>query len=307
MPQVAQAPAAVRRPAQTRQVSGFRQFQILCKRQLDTIWGDKKTAALLLAVAPFLGMLDFLIWKRDMFDPRAGSANQAVMMFFITAIITILVGTITSVREIVKEDAVYRRERMVGLRVLPFVASKAAVGFLFAFYSALMLFVFMLAAVDFSHLTAIQTLAILVPMVLGTFAGVMWGLLVSAFAPTEDRAMLLIIVVLVPQFVFSGGIIPMKQIGPIGTILGWLTSARWELGAIVTSAKVDGGGLGAGLQDVSPPGLEGLSNESLASSLQNQYGEIFHVNVGFYWLMALALSLVLFLIVLFAQRRKDTL
>lgn len=311
-----QAPAPLPAPARpagkVRQVSGFQQFLILCRRQLDTIWGDKRTAALLLAIAPFLGVLDFLIWKRNMFDPQTGSATQVVMMFFITAIITILIGTITSVREIVKEDAVYKRERMVGLRVLPFVASKAAVGFLFAFYSALMLFVFMMAAVDFSHLSAIQALALLVPMVLGTFAGVMLGLLVSALAPTEDRAMLLVIVVLVPQFVFSGGVIPIKDIGPIGTVLGWLTSARWELGAIVTSAKVEGGsGMGAALKEISLPGMQGLptvgQQQGLVSSLQNQYGQIFHVNVGFYWLMALVFAFLLFLVVLYVQKRKDTL
>jgi ABC transport system ATP-binding/permease protein len=149
-------------------------------------------------------------------------------------------------------------------------------------------------------------------MVLGTFAGVMWGLLVSAVAPTEDRAMLLVIVVLVPQFVFSGGIIPIKDIGPIGVVLGWLTSARWELGAVVTSAKVQGGSaMGAGLEDISLPGMQGLptvgDQQGLVSSLQNQYGQIFHVNVGFYWLMALVLAFLLFLIVLYVQKRKDTL
>ena len=135
-------------------------------------------------------------------------------MLFMTSIITILVGTITSVREIVKEDAVYRRERMVGLRVMPYVGSKVAIGLIFAVYSALVLFLFMIAAVDFSHLSFASTMQLLVPFVLGTFAGVMWGLLVSAVAPSEDRAMLLVILVLVPQFVFSGGMIPV--VGPRG-------------------------------------------------------------------------------------------
>ncbi len=309
------AAALPRGPAPSRRgVSALQQFLVLSRRQLDTIWSDKKTALLLLALAPLLGVLDFLIWRRDMFDPRTGSATQAVMMFFITAIITILIGTITSVREIVKEDAIYRRERMVGLQVLPFVGSKAAVGFLFAVYSSVMLFVFMIAAVDFSHLTAAQTLSLLVPLILGTFAGVMWGLLVSALAPTEDRAMLLVIAVLIPQFVFSGGVIPIKNIGFAGTVLGWLTSARWELGAIVTSARVTGGsGLGGALEleSLSLPGLQSLGSlsdrQGLVTSLRDQYGDIFNVNVGFYWLMSLLLSLALFMLVLLLQKRKDRL
>ena len=58
-------------------------------------------------------------------------------------------GTITSVREIVKEDAIYRRERMVCVRVFPYVASKVAVGSIFAIYSAVVLFAFKVAAVSF--------------------------------------------------------------------------------------------------------------------------------------------------------------
>src|SRR3990172_12346944 len=94
--------------------------------------------------------------------------------------------------------------------------------------------------------------------------------------------MLLVILVLVPQFVFSGGIIPIKDIGLIGKVLGWITSARWELGALVTSARVESGGLGlgAGTPNISLPGMQGLptvgDQQGLVSSLRDQYGDIFH-------------------------------
>ena len=101
---------------------------ILSSRYLNIIGRDKKTALLLLLLAPLLGVLDFVTWKRNLFDPVLGSATKVVTMLFMTCLIAILVGTITSVREIVKEDAIYRRERMVCVRVLPYVASKVAVG-----------------------------------------------------------------------------------------------------------------------------------------------------------------------------------
>jgi len=316
----AAAPPVARAPGQSlpgaagppRRVSNWKQFVVLSKRYIDTIWRDKKTAALLFAIAPFLGVLDFVIWKRDVFDLQSGSATQAVTMLFMTAIITVLVGTITSVREIVKEDAVYRRERMVGLRVMPYVGSKVAIGFLFAVYSALMLFVFKLAAVDFSHLSAAATMQLFVPLVLGTFAGVMWGLLVSAVAPSEDRAMLLVILVLVPQFVFSGGMIPVSDLGVAGQVMGWLTSTRWELGALVTSAEIESGpAQAADLSDVYLPGIESLSSpgekQALINSLQDQYGDIFHVNLTLYWGMSLALAMILLAIIIALQKRKDTL
>lgn len=308
-PQAGGPPAA---PVAPRQMSSLRQFVVLCKRYLDTIWRDKKTAALLFAIAPVVGLIDFVSWKRDLFDLTTGSATQAVTMFFMVSILTVLVGTITSAREIVKEDAVYRRERMVGLRVLPYVGSKVAIGFLIALYSAFMLWAIKLAAIDFSHLGALSIVQLLIPIVLTTFAGVMWGLLVSAIAPSEDRAMLLIILVLVPQFVFSGGMIPMSDLGVAGKVLSWFTSTRWSLGALATSAQIESGpAQAADMSDIYLPGIQSLASpgekQALINSLHNQYGEIFHVNVAMYWGFALLISVALLAIIIFLQKRKDTL
>ena len=241
---------------------------------------------MLLAIAPFLGVLDFLIWKRDMFDPQTGSATQVVMMFFITSIITILIGTITSVREIVKEDAVYKRERMVGLRVLPFVASKAAVGFLFAIYSALMLFVFMMAAVDFSQLSAIQTLAIAradgpgnvrrrhvgAP---GLRGGPHRG---PRDAPGHRRLGTAIRVL--RRSDPNQGHRPdrkdprMAHVGSLGNGRArYIGQGGERIGNRGRSAECLPSGV-AGSPDC------GSRQQGLVSSLQNQYGQIFHVNVG---------------------------
>ena len=295
-----------------RRTSAMRQFWILSRRYLELVWRDKKTAALLLLIAPFLGGMDLLIWKRNMFDPVDGKAEQAITMLFLVGLITILVGTITSVREIVKEDAIYRRERMVCLQVLPYVGSKVAVGFLFAAYSAVVLFGFKLAAVDFSHLETVDIVRLFVPFLLGTFSGLMWGLVVSAFAPSEDRAMLLVILVLVPQFVFSGGMVPVSDLGTAGQTLGLITSTRWELGALATSAHVRSGACQApDLSDCQLPGILGKATaeerQGLFKSLDDKYGEIFDVNVYFNWGMALLLATALLGLTFLLQKRKDIL
>ena len=304
---------ALRPPGESiRRVSASRQFWILSRRYLEIVWRDKKTAALLLLIAPFLGGMDLLIWKRNMFDLKDGKAEQAITMLFLVGLITILVGTITSVREIVKEDAIYRRERMVCLQVLPYVGSKVAVGFLFAAYSAVVLFGFKLAAVDFSHLETVDIVRLFVPFLLGTFSGLMWGLVVSAFAPSEDRAMLLVILVLVPQFVFSGGMVPVSDLGTAGQTLGLITSTRWELGALATSAHVRSGACQApDLSDCQLPGILGKESaeerQGLFKSLDDKYGEIFDVNVYFNWGMALLLATALLGLTFLLQKRKDIL
>jgi hypothetical protein len=297
-----------------RRVSAVRQFWILSKRYLDLVWRDKKTAALLLLIAPFLGVFDF-IWKRDIFDPVTGKAEQTITMLFFLCLITVLVGTITSVREIVKEDAIYRRERMVCLQVLPYVGSKVAVGFLFAAYSAAVLFGFKLLTVDFSHLETADVLRLFVPVLLGTFSGLMWGLVVSALAPSEDRAMLLVILVLVPQFIFAGGMLPLSDLGAAGQTFSYVTSTRWELGALATSAKVRSGACDIAatpeLTDCGLPGIQGkesaVERQALLKSLDDKFGDIFGVNVYFNWAMALALAGGLLGVTFLLQKRKDIL
>jgi len=295
-----------------RRTSAMRQFWILSRRYLELVWRDKKTAALLLLIAPFLAATDFLVWDRNLFDPVIGKASQAITMLFMVTLTTILVGTITSVREIVKEDAIYRRERMVCLQVLPYIGSKVAVGALFALYSAVVLFVLKLVAVNFSHLETVDLVRLFVPFFLGTFSGLVWGLLVSALAPSEDRAMLLVILVLMPQFVFSGGMVPVSDLGTAGQTVGMMTSTRWGLGAMATAAHIKSGPCQApDLTDCQLPGILGKESaaerQGLLKSLDDQYGEIFSVNVYVYWAAALVLAGALLGATFLLQKRKDIL
>ncbi len=306
------APPRAAAGAPRQRVSTWRQFIVLCQRYLDTIWRDKKTSIMLFALAPVLGLLDFIIWDRDVLDLQVGNATRASLMLFMSCIVGILVGTITSVREIVKEDAVYRRERMVGLKVMPYIASKVLIGFVFALYSGVVLFLLKVAAVDFSHLPATSLFQLFLAIMLGTFAGVMWGLLVSAVAPSEDRAMLLVILVLVPQFMFSGAMVPLSDLGWVGKIVGSITSTRWQFGAMITSAQIESGPrLSPDFSDTYMPGIESMSNpiqkHALISSLHDQYGEIFHVNLTLYLGMMVAISFVLMAVITILQKRKDTL
>ncbi len=301
------APAA---PPQQRNVSSWKQFATLTRRYLDTLMCDRQAAALLFLVAPALGLLNFIEWDRDVFDPVTGGANKGVMLCFISVLVTFLVGMITSVREIVKEDAVYRRERMVGLKVLPYIASKVAVGSVFALYSAAVLYGLTFAAIDFPQANGIAPLYIFIPFLLGTFSGLAWGLLVSALASTEERAMLLMILVIVPQIVFSGGMLSMDDMGAPGKVFGSITSTRYNLAALVTATEVrEGDCVKPDLSDCRMPGSEGMTTlaekQALVKQLNEQYGQIFAVRLSVYWGISLGIAVILLVIVALLQKRKD--
>ena len=157
-PHAAQAEKAPRRAGsattrtKVKRPSAFRQFAVLTARYMDIIRTDRINLVLMLLIAPILGSMDLIAWPRAVYDPVEGDASRAMVMLFLAVIIPFLIGALSSVREIVKEKAIYRRERTVNLRIVPYLSSKVAVGFLFALYTAAALLILKLVAVDFSHL-----------------------------------------------------------------------------------------------------------------------------------------------------------
>jgi ABC-type multidrug transport system ATPase subunit len=289
--------------------SPLSQFVTLTSRNLEILWRSKKDVAILFSLAPFLGLLNFVLWKPSTMDAVKGDSVDAMNIFLVLTIVTLLVGSLGSVREIVKEQAIYKRERMVCLQVLPYVMSKVAVGFLFALYSSAMLFLLQVVAVDFTYLSTRELLQLFVPVFLATFSGVTIGLLVSAISATEERAMLLIIGVVIPEILLCGSVFPIRELGGVGPFLTLPATSKWAIGSLLTTAKVKAGACNTpDLSDCHIPGLNSITNvverQSLYHSL-DRYGNIFNVNLVEYWGAMVALIMIALLLVIVVQKRKD--
>ncbi|KGF72899.1 ABC transporter ATP-binding protein [Neosynechococcus sphagnicola sy1] len=229
-------------PPQSRQrVSAWQQFLILSGRNLAILLQDRTNLLLTLAIAPLLAMLDFFTWKSNLFDATHGSAAQALTMLFVTALVAVMVGAMTTMRELIKEVEVYRRERMIGLQVLPYVLSKVWIGALLAIYQGGAYLLVIKLAVNLPGGLEV-TWQMYVTLVLAIFGGMVTGLLVSAIAPNQNVAPLLILMFLIPQIIFSGGIQPIGSFGLPGQVINNLTVIKWPFETLVTLS-----GLGQGV------------------------------------------------------------
>ncbi|MEJ2759707.1 MAG: ATP-binding cassette domain-containing protein, partial [Anaerolineales bacterium] len=187
-----QPPAHLPQKRKTTKVSSIRQFKILSARNLNILFQDKVSLALMLAIAPVLGIMDF-IWGTDLFDPVNGDATKIITMWFMASLTTVLVGVISSVREIVKENEIYKRERAVNLKIAPYVLSKVWVGFVLALYQAGVLLIFKVLFVRPDLPSAGSFGALYITFFLSTVCGYFIGLAMSAGAPNQNAAMMLII------------------------------------------------------------------------------------------------------------------
>ena len=169
-------PTARSHPPQMRSpgVSSWRQFWILVQRNLAILRQDRASLILMLALAPVLGLLDFVMWKRNMFDGTDGDPSQVFTLLFLAVLIPVIVGSLAMMREIVKEGEIYRRERMIGLRILPYVLSKVGLGIILALYQAAIFLLTKVLTVDFS--VPLQAYgAIYVTLFLATLGGHDYG------------------------------------------------------------------------------------------------------------------------------------
>jgi len=211
--------------AAKRRLSSLRQFLILSARNLKIIMQDKVSLAMMLALAPILGLMDF-IWGTDLFDSVNGDVELVLSQWYMLAIVAILAGSLSSVREIVKEADIYKRERAVNLRIFPYLMSKVWVGIVLAIYQAAVLMFFRIIFVKPVIPSTQDYVAFFITLFLGSLSGYLIGLTISAIAPNQNTAMTLLITILVPQFLFSGALLPIDAM-PGGKPISMAMSSRW--------------------------------------------------------------------------------
>ncbi|HCI81829.1 MAG TPA: ABC transporter ATPase [Ktedonobacter sp.] len=162
-----------------------------------------------------------------------GNVNPQRALFII-AFVAVLFGCINGTREIVKEASIYRRERTVNLGIIPYICAKVFVMALFAlFQSAALLFIVNAFEPLHQGISLPVLLEMYITIVLSGFAGLMIGLTASAFAPNEDTANSLLPFILIPQVIFAGVEIPLKDYAL--QIIAFLFPTRWAMAAMGSS------------------------------------------------------------------------
>jgi ABC-type multidrug transport system ATPase subunit len=217
--------------ASLKRISALRQFAILSRRNLNVLIRDKTSLILMLVMAPLIGMLDFVFWEKGLFAADGGDAGKAVINLFLAAIICFLVGALSSMREIVKETDIYRRERMVILKIVPYIVAKFWVALLVALYSAGIFTLFLKLAGNWPPPESV--LPVYITLTMAIMAGALTGLLISAISPNQNVTPLLLLLFLVPQIIF-GGVMPARELGTAGKLISKTMTTNWAFESLVS-------------------------------------------------------------------------
>ena len=189
--------------------------------------GDKGGLVLLLAQAPLIGWLCAVVWGSIERDTPA--------LYFVLCLAAVWFGCINACREVVKERAILERERLFGLRPSAYIVSK----------------VWVLASLGAAQVVLLQgtvewSIQLRGPMPLellalfgASVAGTGLGLLVSALAMTQERAVFAVPLLVLPQILFSELAIPDNLYSDVVAAVEKAMPVHWAFRVFEESAALE--------------------------------------------------------------------
>ena len=238
----------------------LRQFKILTRRYLDLVFRDRVLLTTLLAIMPAIAMLILimsnpksLVGESEIEIGRqltaelvagARTATYAIVsrtqqLLASMAQAAVLLGLFAAAYEIVKERAIFKRERMVMLRLFPYLNSKIVVLLSFALVQCLLFLVVIGLKVELPKQGVFMPAPaeLYITLVLAALASILLGLLISSLVSSSSTVIYVILLVLFFQIIFSGVNFELPERG------GWLsnlTLTRWANEAMGSTVNVDG-------------------------------------------------------------------
>lgn len=168
-----------------------RQVGTLSDRYLDVVLGDWAGTLLLLIQAPLIALAVAGVWA----NPNRDDQN----FYFVLCLSAFFLGAINASREIVKERALFLRERMFNLNVPAYLVSKYRVQLILVIIQAMVLAGLTNAFIPLE----VNLLLLVLSLMLVALSGTSIGLCVSSLVKSNDKAVAMVPLLVIPQILFS--------------------------------------------------------------------------------------------------------
>nr|WP_308254526.1 ABC transporter permease [Geminocystis sp. GBBB08] len=278
----------------------IRQVLILCQRYYQLIVRDKVNLIISLLTAPIgVFLINLAIREKEPFilgnEENLALPSLAQTVIFVFTSAGIWVGLATSLQEIVKENDIYLRERLVNLNLFAYLKSKISVLSILAFLQTILMVGVILVAFSPPESETISWLAgVTITTFLTLFASLCLGLMTSATVKNSTQANSALPLLLLPQIIFSGVLF---KIEGFGKYLSWSMISRWSVGAYGSLVNINS----------LVPKVKVLP-DSTKIEAPFKITEVYNPdwsNLSLNWQMLLLHSLIYLAITWMMQKRKD--
>ena len=238
-----------------RQQSVASQLSTLVRRYVAVIASDRSYVRLLVAFPLLLGVIPRVVPAKNGLRALAQEPNtDAPTVLLVLILCACFMGMANSVREIVKERPIFRRERSIGLSMTAYLGSKIVV---LTAITALQALVFTLIGVlgrtpSKGVLLSPALIEVVIAVVVTAVASMLLGLVISSLVDNADKTMPLLVLITMAQLVLSGGLVPL--VGKPGLEqVAWLAPARWGGGGVGSSIDLNRVVMAGNKQVKAPP------------------------------------------------------
>jgi len=230
----------------------IRQFIVLTQRSLSVLFSDPITLMLMLLLLPLTGTLQLVIGSKEILtgnlsilaDPVAAAKTlvenyapyaKTNTFVFVMGLEAVLTGLFVPSNDLVKERSIYLRERLVNLRVFPYLMSKALIYSIFVILQVTLYLLILSLGVNFpaQGLYLPGILEIFITLFLTMMAGITFGLIISAVSRSTEMAIYLLTMMLFFQFFFAGTVFDLR--GNNFEPMSYFSTTRWSLTALGVS------------------------------------------------------------------------
>jgi ABC transport system ATP-binding/permease protein len=240
-PPEAEAPAAELGAAA--HTSVLRQFSTIARRQVRLVVSDR-AYFVFLALLPFvMGALSLTVPGKTGLgyaDPTSASVGEPATILMLLTMAAAFMGTALTLRDLIGERPIFRREQAVGLSTMAYLLAKIAVFCGFAIVQAAIATTIVILGKGAPTRPAVllgnATFELYVTVAATCVASAMLGLLLSSLARSNEQIMPLLVVSLMMQMVLCGGMVPVTNRVFLDQ-LSWTVPSRW--GYAASASTVD--------------------------------------------------------------------
>ena len=218
----------------------MRQFVLLTTRYGKTFWRDRRTLLALLLQVPVMAVLITTVFPPDVLALPDKEPSKSAVFLFLLITVAIWLGLISSTREITKEKTILRREFAIGVRLSAYLASKLVILVVLTVVQVALLVgvAFAIQPVGGAGPTEYLTLSIL--FLVCAWAAVAMGLAVSALAKSVDQATSFVPLLLIPQLLYAGAVVPYESMQAVAKAISVFVVARWGFAASGETIDMNG-------------------------------------------------------------------
>ncbi|VEP11954.1 FHA modulated ABC efflux pump with fused ATPase and integral membrane subunits [Hyella patelloides LEGE 07179] len=275
-------------------ISPFKQLALLSQRYWKLVNRDFSSLIIALISGPITMVLTALsLGDEDPLalveNPDVTQASLALRLLFIFSCIAIWIGLSNSIQEIAKESAIYFRERLLNLGLIPYIGSKLFIRAWIALGQTLLMAIAVILVFKSPESDLIPwSLGFAITTFLTLVASTSLSLMISAWVDNANKGNSLLPLVMIPQIILSGVLFHLEG---WSSKLSWLMLSRWSVGAYSAIADVNA-------MAPSVPNLEKIFEPS------DVYSATWD-NLALNWGILLAHTLAYLIVTLIVQKRKD--